>query len=144
MIKSINEENKTVFFTNDVDDDDIEQMIKILQKLYKVQVCFDVIGRTSHQMLGNNLIRRLKQKTTIKGYTDYTSYKCIIELEKKFKAIFQFKGTQGIKYYKDQFDNWYGVIDNEVNYCCHYEKGQPPVEKLEFDREVFDVELIEN
>lgn len=31
MIKSINEENKTVFFTNYVDDDDIEQMIKILQ-----------------------------------------------------------------------------------------------------------------
>lgn len=144
MIKNINEENKTVFFTNYVDDDDIEQMIKILQKLYKVQVCFDVIGRTSHQMLGNNLIRRLKQKTTIKGYTDYTSYKCIVELDKKFKAVFQFQGTQGIKYYKDQFSNWYGVMNNEVNYCCNYEKGQPPAEKLEFDREVFDVELIEN
>lgn len=143
MIKSINEETKTVFFTNYVEDEDIEQMIKILQKLQKVQVCFEVIGRTSHQMLGNNLIKRLKQKATIKGYTDYTSYKCIIELEKKFKAVFKFKGTQGVKYYKDQFSNWYGVVDNEINYYCNYKNGQPPDEKLEFDREVFDVELLE-
>ena len=66
------------------------------------------------------------------------------KINKPFKATYQFAGTQGIKYYKDQFCNWYGVMDNEINFCCHWENGQPPQEKLEFDREVFDVELIEN
>ena len=61
----------------------------------------------------------------------------------KFRAIYKFTGTQGIKYYKDQYNNWYGVIDNEINYCCNWKQGKPPEEKLEFDREVFDVELIE-
>lgn len=143
MIKKVDEKNKIVYFTNNVEDEDIEGMIKILQQVGKVKVSFNVIGRTLHQMLGNNLIRRLKQKATIKGYTDYTSYNCVIELDKKFKAHYQFEGTQGIKYYKDQFNNWYGVVDNEINYCCYWEKGQPPVEKLEFDRQVFDVELID-
>lgn len=64
--------------------------------------------------------------------------------DKPFKAIYKFTGTQGIKYYKDQFNNWYGVIDNEINFCCNWKGGKPPQEKLEFDREVFDVELIEN
>lgn len=66
------------------------------------------------------------------------------QLEKKFKAVFQFEGTQGIKYYKDQYSNWYGVMDNEINFCCNCKNGTPPQEKLEFEREVFDVELIEN
>ena len=63
--------------------------------------------------------------------------------EKKFKAVYKFTGSQGIKYYKDQYNNWYGVIDNEINYCCNWKRGIPPYGKLEFDREVFDVELIE-
>lgn len=63
--------------------------------------------------------------------------------EKKFKAKYIFTGTQGIKYYKDQYCNWYGVIDNEINYCCNCKNGIPPQEKLEFYKEVFDVDLID-
>lgn len=66
------------------------------------------------------------------------------KIEKKFKAVFQFEGTQKIKYYKDQYSNWYVVQDNEINFCCNWKNGTPPSEKLEFDKEVFDVELIEN
>lgn len=143
MIKNINYNTKTIYFDNSVDDADVITVIKTLRQIGQVKASFDVIGREKHQLLGNILISKLKEKTKVVGYTDYQSYKVIIELEKKFKAIYQFAGEQGIKYYKDQFSNWYGVQDNEINFCCNWKSGTPPDEKLEFDRQVFDVELLE-
>ena len=143
MIKKIDEQTKTVYFSNNIENDDIKKMAKIIKQLGKVSICFSVIGRTEHERLGNELIRKLKEKRRIIGHTDYQSYKVVIELEKRFRAVFQFQGAQGIRYYKDQYNNWYGVIDGEINFCCHWDKGIPPQEKLEFDRQEFDVELLE-
>lgn len=143
MIKSINEKSKIIYFTNSIEDEDVKTVAKVVKKLGNINVSFDVNGRTKHEILGSELINKVKEKINVKGFTDYSSYGVKIELEKTFKAVYQFTGRQGIKYYKDQFCNWYGVIDDEINFCCHCEKGQPTDEKLEFDREVFDVELIE-
>ena len=143
MIRKVDEQTKTVYFSNLIEDEDIKTMSRLLKKLGKVKVCFSVNGRTEHERLGNELISKLKERRRIIGHTDYQSYKVIIELEKRFKAIYQFTGTQGIRYYKDQYNNWYGVLDNEINFCCHYKRGIPPTEKLEFDRQEFDVELVE-
>ncbi len=143
MIKDINYNTKTIYFDNSVDDEDVINVIKTLREIGQVNASFDVVGREKHQLLGKILISKLKGKTKVVGYTDYQSYKVIIELEKKFKAVYQFTGTQNIKYYKDQFCNWYGVIDNGINYCCNYKNGTPPDDRLEMEREVFDVELLE-
>ena len=143
MIKKVDEQTKTVYFSNLIEDGDIKIMSKLVKELGKVKVCFSVNGRTAHERLGNELISKLKERINVVGHTDYQSYKVVIELEKRFRAVYQFEGTQGIKYYKDQYNNWYGVIDNEINFCCHYKRGIPPQEKLEFDRQEFDVELVE-
>lgn len=143
MIKSIYENDRKVYFDNFVDEEDILTIRRLLKKLGKLEISFNVVGRTKHQMLGNELIRRVNEKTKVVGHTDYQSYGVEIELEKKFKAVYQFTDNQGIKYYKDQFCNWYGVQDGEINFCCNWKNGTPPDEKLEFDRQVFDVELLE-
>ena len=143
MIKKIDEKTKTVYFSNNIENDDIKKMVRIIKQLGKVSVCFSVTGRTEHERLGNELISSLKERKRIIGNTDYQSYKVVIELEKHFRAVYQFTGSQNIKYYKDQYNNWYGVIDDEINFCCNYDKGIPPDEKLEFDRQEFDVELLE-
>ena len=43
MIKKVDEKNKIVYFTNNVEDEDIEGMIQILQQVAKVKVSFNVI-----------------------------------------------------------------------------------------------------
>ena len=56
-------------------------MIDILKEVGQEEVCFDVTGRTKHEILGNELIERLKQKIKSKGSTDYQRYGVKIELE---------------------------------------------------------------
>lgn len=81
MIKKVNEIDRIVYFSNYIQDEDITTIIKILKEVGQVEVCFDVTGRTKHEILGNELIEKLKQKIKIKGYTDYQSYGVKIELD---------------------------------------------------------------
>lgn len=66
--------NKTIFCSNCVDDDLIQEVREEMKHNDRVDVCFNVIGRTLHQMLSYQLAEKLPEYNFDIEY----NYKCTI------------------------------------------------------------------